>query len=232
MDGERIRRALADTLEDHRLSRAERKALGEVLAEAGADSGSEPGRAALRRLAFEAARESLVDPEGLAALGWLEELMKLLHPEGRREDVQAAEAYFSPGDECPRRIIGLLAGARRSVEVCVFTITDDRISDAILQAHGRGVAVRVVTDNDKVDDEGSDARRIQAAGVPVRMDRTEYHMHHKFALFDGSAVLTGSYNWTRGASLYNDENFIVTGDPRLVSAFADRFERLWARLGD
>ncbi len=40
------------------------------------------------------------------------------------------------------------------------------------------------------------------------------HMHHKFALFDGGRLLTGSYNWTRGAAETNYENVIDTTDPK------------------
>jgi len=141
-----------------------------------------------------------------------------------------AEAWFSPGDDCAHRIAQLIAHARKSVDIAVFTITDDRISEAILQAHRKGVELRIATDDEKAGDLGSDIPRLRAAGVPVRMDRSEFHMHHKFAIFDGEHLLTGSYNWTRGASRDNEENFLVTGDPRLVAAFARTFERLWKRL--
>lgn len=116
------------------------------------------------------------------------------------------------------------------VEVCVFTITDNRISEAIARAHRRGVQVRVVTDDDKLFDPGSDIQQLAAAGVPVRMDKTEYHMHHKFAIFDGTLLLNGSYNWTRAAALYNEENYILTGDPRLIRPFAELFQQLWERF--
>ena len=115
--------------------------------------------------------------------------------------------------------------------MCVFTITDDRIADAMLAAHRRGVRVRVITDNDKALDEGSDAQRLERAGVALRIDQTEHHMHHKFAVFDGERLLTGSYNWTRSAARNNEENLIVTRDPGLVRAFSEEFERLWARFG-
>jgi cardiolipin hydrolase len=52
-------------------------------------------------------------------------------------------------------------------------------------------------------------------------------MHHKFALFDDARLLTGSYNWTRSAADCNEENLIVTGDPRLVGPFRQEFDKLW-----
>lgn len=149
-------------------------------------------------------------------------------PPGR---APAAEVAFSPGDSCLQAIRSEIARARRSIDACVFTITDDRIASALLDAHRRGVKVRVITDNDKSLDEGSDVDRLARAGIPVRKDLTEYHMHHKFAVFDGRVMLTGSYNWTRGAARYNEENLIVSDDPRLCEPFAREFEELWRRLG-
>ena len=43
-------------------------------------------------------------------------------------------------------------------------------------------------------------RGLAELGVAVRIDRSEHHMHHKFALFDDAILATGSYNWTRSAA--------------------------------
>ena len=112
----------------------------------------------------------------------------------------------------------------------VFTITDDRLSSAILDAHRRKVKVQIISDDDKSGDRGSDIDRLSAAGIDVRIDRSESHMHHKFAIFDRSLLLTGSYNWTRSAANRNEENFIITGDRRFLDPFAKMFEDLWKRF--
>jgi phosphatidylserine/phosphatidylglycerophosphate/cardiolipin synthase-like enzyme len=91
--------------------------------------------------------------------------------------------------------------------------------------------VRVITDDTKADDVGSDVDRIAGAGIPVRVDRSPCHMHHKFAVLDEATLLTGSYNWTRSAAAENQENLVVSDDVRLVSPFVATFERLWASLG-
>ncbi len=85
----------------------------------------------------------------------------------------------------------------------------------------------MITDNEKAFDLGSDTERIAQAGVPLKIDRTTNHMHHKFALFDRKQLLTGSYNWTRSAAKYNEENFIVTDDRSLIVPFEREFDRLW-----
>jgi phosphatidylserine/phosphatidylglycerophosphate/cardiolipin synthase-like enzyme len=166
-------------------------------------------------------------------LAWLEDVVTALVQ--CTEGVAAqrpAEACFSPGDGCVQRLRGLFDQARSTADVCVFTITDDRLSDAILAAHRRGVAIRVLTDNEKAYDVGSDTFRFRAAGIATRVDATEYHMHHKFAIFDRHLVVTGSYNWTRSAAEYNEENMLLTYDAPAIAQFQKVFEKLWARCAD
>jgi phosphatidylserine/phosphatidylglycerophosphate/cardiolipin synthase-like enzyme len=224
---DQVKSALALTLEDLQLSRTEREALRQVF-EALRD---EVDSQELRRMAFEVARDGLRDAGDRGVLDWLEALLKVIDRRESQAAAQVAEAYFSPHDDCWRRIVHRLDGARQQVDICVFTITDDRLSDAIVAAHRRGVAVRIITDDEKAGDEGSDIDRLHHAGIPLRTDRTIHHMHHKFAIFDNRLLLNGSYNWTRGAALYNEENFIVTDERRLIGAYSKAFEDLWNLLG-
>ncbi|MGV3586026.1 MAG: phospholipase D-like domain-containing protein [Adhaeribacter sp.] len=141
-----------------------------------------------------------------------------------------SQAYFSPGETCLNAIISGINKAQRSLKICVFTISDDRITRAILQAHRKGIQVKILTDNEKLFDKGSDIRELAQVGVPVRIDNSPNHMHHKFAILDDKTVLTGSYNWTRSAALYNHENLITSGDTNLVKDFGHEFDRLWAEM--
>ncbi len=227
MKPEEIAAWLARSLDDRRFSRSERQ----VLSEFAASLGSSIDRESIRRSAFEVARAALGRPDDLPILVWLEEVTRALREVGKTTDRPAvAEAFFSPGDDCPRAITRLLANASRTADICVFTITDDRVSDAILDAHHRAVAVRIITDNAKAEDEGSDVERFERSGIPTRVDQSPFHMHHKFAILDGAKLLTGSYNWTRGAARDNEENLIVTDEPRFLAPFRATFERLWKKL--
>lgn len=218
---------LVGTLADRRLSGSERDLLRHGLADAALD---EPKRAVFRSRVFDLAKNQLTDVAAKELLDWVESTLKLLLPEQERRMTQHSEAYFSPGGDCPERIARLFHETRSHADVCVFTITDDRIADAILNAQGRGVTVRIITDNDKAQDLGSDIERLAAAGIPVRIDRTPFHMHHKFALFDGTRLLNGSYNWTLGAARDNLENIVITDDAHLIGTFTGEFERLWRSL--
>lgn len=214
---------LLQTLDDQRLSRSERRALASVLEPL---IGDEAQLALVRSRAFDLAREQCIDPASKAVITWLEDVVKLLQP-AEAQQPPRSEVYFSPDDPCAQRIAQLFHRAQRQADVCVFTITDDSISEAILAAHRRGVQLRILTDDTKSEDLGSDIARFEQAGIAVRLDRSPYHMHHKFAVFDGALLLTGSYNWTRGAAQFNEENFLLSSDPRLCQAYRERFERLW-----
>lgn len=227
MSHEEFDRILEHTLEDYRLSRGEKRVVKSVL---GALDASEQELGVLRSRAFALAEEQLLDPDSKALLAWLEDVVNVLQPQAAPAPLPD-EVFFSPGDACPRKIVNLIEGCRSQVDICVFTITDDRISDAIHNTHRRNVPVRIITDNDKQHDAGSDIRYLHGAGVPVRFDRTENHMHHKFAIFDRRRALTGSYNWTRSAANFNEENFLVSADPEVVRTFGEKFERLWEELG-
>ncbi len=218
---------LAKTWEDQLLSRRERQELTALVAALG----PEIDRGVIQTRAFEMARAALKQTDDQQVLTWLENVLKGLR-EVRETSVQplVAEVYFAPGDDCPRAIERHLKCARKSADVCVFTITDDRLADALLDIHRQGVALRIITDNDKSEDLGSDIDRFERAGIPLCVDRSPFHMHHKFAVIDEQILLTGSYNWTRGASRDNEENLIVTSDPRFVFPFRETFNHLWKKF--
>jgi phosphatidylserine/phosphatidylglycerophosphate/cardiolipin synthase-like enzyme len=138
-----------------------------------------------------------------------------------------SQVYFSPGEECVNHIIDLINEACNQLDICVFTISDDRISRALVEAMKNGVDIRIISDNFKVEDTGSDIEDLSRVGIPVKLGTTENHMHHKFMIVDNKIVLTGSYNWTRSAALYNQENILSTDDEEVVSKFSNEFEKLW-----
>lgn len=207
MHDHEVRETLAASLQDGQLDRTERDSFRAWLEKAAPDSQK---RGVYQSMAFALVAESLeknsVPPH--SALNWLERIVKLLTPIASNAPAALAEACFSPQHDCVGRIVRLFDQTRRSVDACVFTITD----------------------NDKSFDPGSDIERLARAGVPVRQDETEFHMHHKFALFDGEVLLTGSFNWTRSANEENHENALFTDDAALVRLYQAEFERCW-KLG-
>ncbi|QWP77925.1 hypothetical protein J5226_05830 [Lysobacter sp. K5869] len=225
MDFAELDRTLRESVADLLLDNEEKFELRELGARLPADRVRY-----LRNRAFDMARELMLaqPPSTLDSLRWLEQVVKTLDAVAEPPTL-VSSAFFAPGDACLRKLRELCRSAKRSVEVCVYTISDDRLSDEILACHKRGLNVRVISDNDKRYDEGSDVSRLIELGVPLRIDDSPYHMHHKFALFDGRVLANGSFNWTRSATTSNEENLVVTDDANLVRSFSGHFEALWEK---
>ena len=225
-DRERIIDALERTLDDERLSRSEARAFREVARDLKDDAAA---LAFLRNRAFEIASAHVGEsPE--AVVRWLKRIDGILdRTRPAPADVAVDRVAFSPGDDCRRLVRETLQGAHRSIDVCMFTITDDRITRTLVGSRRRGIRVRVITDDEKQDDAGSDVDALRRAGVSVQTDRAADHMHHKFAVVDGIWLVNGSFNWTRSAGR-NHENVHVTNARRVVQPFQSEFDRLWAVL--
>ncbi|MCA9015959.1 MAG: endonuclease [Planctomycetaceae bacterium] len=225
MDRSQVRSMLLQTFDDFQMTRSERSALNQIFSHI---SLTDHSLALIRKEAFQIFREHKpANVPDTDALNWLEDVLKILANTKNREWDLKSEALFSPQDDCSHRICRMIDSARKQIDICVFTITDDRVTRAIQDAHHRDVKIRIISDNDKSSDPGSDIEQLSRSGIPVRIDNTEFHMHHKFALFDSELMLTGSYNWTRSASKNNSENLIITNDPALLIRFESEFEKLW-----
>lgn len=224
---QQIEAALESTLKDASLSSSEEQLIRDAIE---ALEGERQGLAFVRNRAFKLARGK-IEQSPLDVLRWLERIDKIVDntaaPPQHGSSGEEPACAFSPGEHGLHMIQNAIRGARRSLDICVFTITDDRITAAILDAHRRGIKVRLVTDNDKQFDTGSDIDRIERAGVPTRFDPDPDHMHHKFAIVDGDTLINGSYNWTRGATR-NHENVVLQYNRELIDTFSDEFDRLWS----
>ena len=225
-DQNRIEFLLAESFKDEKFSKDEKHSLHSLLASL---QKQDEMLSFARNKAFDLFRIHHDEhPENFVyGTNWLERVVKTIDSVRCELAPHRSTAYFSPGKSCVGQITNSITAARKYIEVCVFTISDDRISEALLQAHKAKVDVRIVSDNDKSNDLGSDIHYLAKQGVPVKLDRSSYHMHHKFALFDRRFLINGSFNWTRSASTSNEENITVLYDKHLIDIFSNTFSKLW-----
>ena len=179
----------------------------------------------LRSELFKIARSRINAENYHEILNWTENINKLILAANKIE-VQQESVYFSPGEECLQAILSHINRATRKISICLFTISDDRIAEALISKHKNGVSIRVISDNDKINDKGSDIEKLANAGIPIRLDITENHMHHKFAVIDGKIVLTGSFNWTRKASEQNRENLILIESEKIANEYLKEWKMI------
>ncbi|MBK7582775.1 MAG: phosphatidylserine/phosphatidylglycerophosphate/cardiolipin synthase family protein [Myxococcales bacterium] len=135
-----------------------------------------------------------------------------------------------------KKIVELVDGAEKSVDVSQFTFSVSEIADALLRAHARGVKVRLAIDSaQKVPEskatalanQGLDVRFV--SGKPSGPEGTGL-LHAKFLLVDGKTLLNGSNNFSSTGTTLNEENAIlVRGSPDhpLISGFSCHFSAIW-----
>jgi phosphatidylserine/phosphatidylglycerophosphate/cardiolipin synthase-like enzyme len=164
----------------------------------------------------------------------------LVRPDIGSAAEMVVQACFSPQGNCSAHILREIESAKKELLVAVYAFTNDDLANALVQAKKRGVAVQVVVDREfDLANENSKGKFLEAQKIPLRrmsgvksksLEKDAGLMHQKFAVIDRRIVFTGSYNWTRSAELFNDENLLLFRDAGpLAEEYRSAFFRLWER---
>lgn len=138
------------------------------------------------------------------------------------------EVYFSPDDGVQKQIIRLIQGAQESIFFLAYSLTSDEIAGALIERAQDGLDVAGVMDTRQVQsNRGGEYDRLRNAGLDVRLDSNPDNMHHKVIIIDAQTVITGSYNFSKNAEIYNDENVLVIHSPQVAALFLAEFARLF-----
>ena len=142
------------------------------------------------------------------------------------------QIYFSRSDAVAKVLIREIDSAQKSVHVLIYSLTDDDVANALVRAAGRGVDVKVVMDLSQTAEKHSLKEflttKLGAKRVIERTGKGRGIMHEKMAVYDGSTVTLGSYNWTDNARDDNWENLIVLHDAGLAAKCESEFQRVWS----
>lgn len=60
--------------------------------------------------------------------------------------------------------------SKKSIDLAIFSFTNDQLANEIIAAHKRGVTVRIITDDESMKNIGADAQRCADEGILVRTD--------------------------------------------------------------
>lgn len=139
--------------------------------------------------------------------------------QARAAHTTVCQAYFSPGGGCTEVVVRVLRDAKNTVLVQAYSFTSAPIADALIDAFQRGVTVAVILDKSQQAERYSMVRRLAASGTPVSIDGAHAIAHNKVMVVDGETVITGSFNFTKGAEERNAENLLVIRDRDLAAQY-------------
>jgi phosphatidylserine/phosphatidylglycerophosphate/cardiolipin synthase-like enzyme len=115
--------------------------------------------------------------------------------------------------------------ARLTVDVAIYSLSLNSIRDALIDAHKRGVQVRMVMESENLD--RTDPQKIKDAGIPILGDRREGLMHDKFVVIDNSEVWLGSMNFTDSGGYLDNNTLMRIRSVKVAENFTKEFEEMF-----
>ena len=171
----------------------------------------------------------------ITEIGWASNNASALPPDNATESLSSwYTVYFTdPGSSNSKTLRGgpdkalanAIRAARVSVDMAVLQLDLWSIRDALINAHRRGLAVRMVTDSDYIEEK--EIQDLIEAGIPVTGDRREGLMHDKFVVIDRQEVWTGSMNFTINDAYRNHNNLIRIRSTELAENYTTEFEEMF-----
>jgi len=124
-------------------------------------------------------------------------------------------------------LVEAIDAARLSIDVAAYSITLNSVRNALLNAHDRGVTVRIVMESTNMD--SSDVQRLLEAGIPIRGDDRQGLMHDKFMVIDRSEVWLGSMNFTDSGTYEDNNNMIRVLSTKVAENYSVEFNEMFER---
>lgn len=144
--------------------------------------------------------------------------------------IAGLHVFYGPGDDFESVDLRLIDGARRSIDMAAYVLTDRALVFALGRAAMRGVRVRVYLDGEEL---GRSAGILDIADAPNleirRKGRGRDLMHLKSYQVDGRVLRSGSANFSVSGEVHQDNDLIVIENPQAATRFREAFERLWSR---
>ena len=137
--------------------------------------------------------------------------------------------FLGPSPSMEKAVTSFIASADKTLDVCVYDLDLPEFAQALLDAHARGVKVRVIIADDnaaKAYAVADHLKQMEKAGILTLAHNRSGLMHNKFMIADGERVWTGSYNLTRTCSRFTDPPAIALESKEL----AENYEKEWQEI--
>ncbi|MFT4623836.1 MAG: phosphatidylserine/phosphatidylglycerophosphate/cardiolipin synthase-like enzyme [Myxococcota bacterium] len=123
-------------------------------------------------------------------------------------------------------MVDMIDNATVSIDFAVMGFSHEAIVSAMIRAHDRGVALRMVGDAGHL--YASGYRTMYERHVPMVTGNMTHIMHDKFMIVDERFVFAGTANWTPTDLEHNSNNFFAIDSPWVALDFKTEFEQMYA----
>ncbi len=136
-----------------------------------------------------------------------------------------AQVYFSPKGGAQDAIAKTIAEAKDAIYVQAYSFTSAPIAEALVGAYKRGIKIVAILDKSQKTERYSGASFLANAGITVLIDDAHAIAHNKVMIIDGKTVITGSFNFTKGAEEKNAENLMILENSELANVYMENWEK-------
>ena len=132
-----------------------------------------------------------------------------------------------------RPILEAIGAASKSLRVKMFSISDPHILAALIDAHKRGIKIRVMLNparrSGEIQNKGSRSV-LREAGIDVLDTNPAFDVtHEKSMVVDDKLAMIASLNWEPESFEETRDYAVITTQPQEVAEIIDCFEADWSR---
>jgi cardiolipin synthase len=136
-------------------------------------------------------------------------------------------------DDSVQPILDAINHATKSLRIKMFVFTDPALLAAVIDAHRRGVQVRIMLNPKRrngVSENDASRSQLEAAGIEVRDSNPAFDLtHEKSMVVDNAAAFVKSLNWETENLTGTRDYAVVTLHPHEVEEVINGFEADWSR---
>lgn len=141
------------------------------------------------------------------------------------------KVLFSPQDNIiSNEIIPLIDSAKKYIYISIFFITHKEIQQSLINAHKRGVEIKIINDATNAHSKHTIHKALRTAGIKVKTENYAGKMHSKTMIIDNEISVIGSLNYTKNGNNKNDENVVVIYNEEIAKYMQSTFMYLWNKI--
>lgn len=132
------------------------------------------------------------------------------------------KSYF---EDIEKHLIDKLYQATESIFVCVAWISWHKFTPIFNELAKKGIKIEVMYNDDNINKRKflEPTKTVQLFPIKARWGK---YMHNKFCIIDNHTLITGSFNWSKQASLHHENLIIIKNDLDLVINYLKEFYNL------
>ncbi|MDY6969872.1 MAG: phospholipase D-like domain-containing protein [Spirochaetota bacterium] len=150
------------------------------------------------------------------------------------------DVLFSPniqdGKTSMEYITDCVELANSSIYFMIFSFSHIDLINSLIEKFEHNIDIKGVFDKSQM--YYSSEEILVHSGIPCRIDGNNYveyghggKQHQKTMILDHShedaVVITGSFNWSENANLYNDENILIIHSKKVATVYKEEWNRRW-----